>query len=79
METYYTLLYIGNGIVEISYGQVLNLTIIKLIMTLVIAIFVVAIITAERLFTYYQLSCVHVNQHVNQTNKEFNFGYHKRK
>ena len=23
---------------------------------------------AERLFTYYQLSCVHVNQHVNQTN-----------
>ena len=37
-------------------------------MTLVIAIFVVAIITAERLFTYYQLSCVHVNQHVNLTN-----------
>ena len=52
---------------------------IKLIMILVMIIFVMATRNAERLFTYYQLSCVHVNQHVNQTNKEFNFGYHKRK
>ena len=47
-------------------------------MTLVRAIFVVAIITAERLFTYYQLSCVHVNQRVNQTNySEFYLSYQK--
>ena len=57
MKSYNKVKYAAIQIIEISYGQAVNLVTIILMIKPIIVIFVMAIITAERLLTTILCSC----------------------